>query len=131
MKLHKDIIIENSFQKAEEAFKTAEFNIQNNFLDAAQNRIYYAIFYVVMALGYNEDFTTSKHRQLLGWFNKNFIKDKKIFSVEMNKFYQKAYENRMKSDYEFIWKPNKADLVADLKDAKQFIEVVKKYINHE
>lgn len=129
MKQHKNILVQNSLEKAEEALKAAEFNINNNFFSTAQNRIYYAVFYAVTAIGYNEDFITSKHSQLLGWFNKNFVKDNKIFPVEMFRFYQRSFENRRKSDYEFIWKPNKNDLIADLEDAKKFIENIKNYLN--
>jgi len=128
MKQHKDVLVQNSLQKAEESLKAAELNLNNDFLDTAQNRIYYSVFYAVTALGYNSEFITSKHSQLLGWFNKNFIKDLQIFPVEMFKFYQRAYENRRKSDYEFIWKPDKDNLLADIEDAKTFIETIKNYL---
>lgn len=55
MKQHKDILIKNSFEKAEEALKTAKINIENNLFDGAQNRIYYAVFYSAMALGYYKE----------------------------------------------------------------------------
>jgi len=129
MKQHKEILIKNSLQKAEESLSAAELNINHNFLDTAQNRIYYAIFYAVTAVAYYAEFSTSKHSQLLGWFNKNFVKDNKIFPAEMFKLYQRTYENRRKSDYEFIWKPNKENLIADFEDAEKFIETVKNYID--
>lgn len=101
MKQHKDILINNAFKKGDEALVSAKLNIDNNLYTAAQNRIYYAIFYAVMALGYDRDFITSKHSQLLGWFNKNFIYETKIFGEDMFKIYKESYENRTKSDYQF------------------------------
>lgn len=82
-----------------------------------------------MALGYFYDFQTSKHQQLLGWFNKKFIFEEKIFDETLFKIYKEAYENRQKCDYEFVWKPVKEDLLNDLKDAENFIMQIKKYIN--
>jgi uncharacterized protein (UPF0332 family) len=128
MKQHKDILIENSFQKAEEALKTAKINIENDLLDGAQNRIYYAIFYAAMALGYYNEFITSKHSQLLGWFNKKFIKDENIFEPELFQIYQNAYKNRMVSDYEFTSKPTKEKILKSLNKAVYFVEIIKNHI---
>jgi uncharacterized protein (UPF0332 family) len=36
---------------------------------AAMNRIYYGLFYVVNCLALIDGFTTSKHTQLIGYFN--------------------------------------------------------------
>lgn len=78
MKQHKDILVKLSFEKADEALRSAKLNIDNNLLTAAQNRIYYALFYSVLALGYSNGFVTGKHGQLLGWFNKVFIHEKRF-----------------------------------------------------
>jgi len=128
MKQHKDILIKNAFEKAVEALASAKLNIENDLYTAAQNRIYYAIFYSILALGYNEDYITSKHSQLLGWFNKKFIHENKTFDENMFRIYKEAYENRTKSDYQFNWKPNKEDLLKDLKDSEIFVATVKNFI---
>lgn len=47
-------------------------------LSTALNRLYYAIFYAVAALAQKFNFITSKHSQLLGWFNREFIKTGKL-----------------------------------------------------
>lgn len=131
MKQHKDVLIKNAFEKADEALACARLNIDNNLLNGGQNRIYYAIFYAVMALGYSKNFVTSKHSQLLGWFNKNFIYENKTFSEDMFKIYKESYENRTKSDYQFNWSPNKEDLLKDLEDAHNFVTTIKQYILDE
>ncbi len=128
MKQHKETFIKISLEKADEALESAMLNIENNLLTAAQNRIYYSIFYAVSALGYKEEFITSKHGQLLGWFNREFVHNKKIFTIDMLKIYKEAYENRTKSDYEFSWKPKKEELIIDLEEAKKFAAEIKNYI---
>jgi len=48
----------------------------------AVNRIYYGLFYIITALSLKYEFSTSKHQQLIGWFNKTFIKSE-IFSKNL------------------------------------------------
>ena len=130
MKQHKDILIRQSFEKADEALLSAKINIDNNMLTTAQNRIYYAIFYSVLALGYYRNFVTSKHGQLLGWFNKTFIYEENVFSYEFFEIYKEAFESRRKSDYEFSWKPNREDILSDLESAKNFVQKIKEYVSN-
>lgn len=129
MEQHKKILIKNSFLKSYEALDDAKYAIDGNRLSTAQNRVYYAIFYSVIALGYINNFITSKHSQLLGWFNKKFVFEEKIFDAEIYKIYKAAYESRMKSDYEFTDKPEKKVINNSFEDAKIFVETIEKYIN--
>jgi uncharacterized protein (UPF0332 family) len=82
-------------EKAKSALDDAEFNTENNRYNTALNRIYYSIFYSVMSLGYLDNFITSKHKQLMGWFNKKYIYEEKIFDENLSKIFKEAYENRM------------------------------------
>ncbi|MEI7812430.1 MAG: HEPN domain-containing protein [Ignavibacteria bacterium] len=69
----KTILINNCINKSREAVEDAEFNFNNERISTALNRIYYSVFYSVLALAYKDDFITSKHLQLKGWFNKKYI----------------------------------------------------------
>ena len=93
----------------------------------AQNRAYYAIFYIVMALGYLDGFTTGKHHQLRGWFNK-YIYETKKFAPIMSKIYGELMLNREKSDYDILENPTREDVLQDLEKAKLFIDTVKPYV---
>jgi uncharacterized protein (UPF0332 family) len=55
------------------------------------NRLYYGMFYTVLALLIFEPYSSSKHRGILSYFNKEFIK-KGIFPVEMGRSINKAFE---------------------------------------
>ena len=131
MVLEKKIFIDNYLDKSKEALIDAEVTINNDRLNNAQNRIYYAIFYAVMALGYLENFITSKHYPLMGWFNKKFIHEEKIFEKNMFKIYNNAFENRQKSDYSITSEPEKEDVINSFNDSKKFIEKVKSYIKEK
>ena len=67
------LLVSRALEKSDEAMQTAKLNLDNDLLSSAQNRIYYGIFYAVNALAYKYEFITSKHGQLLSWFNKKFI----------------------------------------------------------
>ena len=99
MEQHKQFFIASFLGKSKLALNEAKKNIASESFMSAQNRIYYAIFYAVVALGYTENFTTSKHSKLMGWFNKVFIHENKVFDKQLFKIYENAFANRMDSDY--------------------------------
>jgi uncharacterized protein (UPF0332 family) len=76
-------------------------------------------------LGYLNDFVTSKHSQLMGWFNKVHIHEKKTFPPKLFTIYKNAYINRMKFDYMVYETPNVEDILADLADIQLFIGTIK------
>ncbi|HEC44218.1 MAG TPA: hypothetical protein ENI20_15460 [Bacteroides sp.] len=56
------------------------------------------MFYMLLALALKQGFKTSKYQQLIGWFNRNFIKPGKI-DMTFGKIINDAFENRSGSDY--------------------------------
>ncbi len=66
-------LIRYRMEQAEETISDVDLLVENNRLRSAVNRIYYGRFYALLALGLAHQFETSKHIQLIGWFNKNFI----------------------------------------------------------
>lgn len=65
----KKLIIENNINKAHQAIKDAKMLLNADSFVGALNRIYYGIFYIISALGIKHEYSTSKHSQLIGWFN--------------------------------------------------------------
>jgi uncharacterized protein (UPF0332 family) len=98
----KKILINHRIRQAEEALVEIAVLIENKFLSLATNRIYYSIFYAVSAVSIKDDFSTSKHKKLLGWFNKKYI-NSELLPKEYGKLIYAAYENREKSDYDFLF----------------------------
>lgn len=125
---NKNILVRNSILKAQEALDDADHSINVKRYTMAQNRIYYAIFYAVTALGYLNNFTTSKHSELSGWFNKKFVYEESIFDDSMNSIYKIAYENRKKSDYDFTYKIDPEKLSENLDKARIFVDNIVDYI---
>ena len=103
-------------------------NFDNEFYSTCQNRLYYAIFYIVTALAYKDNFITSKHSQLMSWFNKKYIYTDKVFDNRLFKIYKDTFANRQKSDYDFTYKVSKEDLELSIKDVEDFVSVIKNYL---
>ena len=123
--LSKKDVINRAIQKSTRALKDAQNDFDDESLDSAINRLYYAIFYIVVALGYKHDFITSKHATLMGWFNKKFIHEDKVFDTELYKIYRNAFEFRNQSDYDFTFHPNEAVVKDLLRKAEEFIDIVR------
>ncbi len=123
----KKSLIQYRIKEAEETIEDVRLLIENDRLRAAVNRIYYGMFYSLLALGLAYEFETSKHPQLIGWFNKNFIHDKKI-EPEYGKMINKAYNRRTKGDYD-VYAGFDKDIVIEMFDEmKDFIYRIKKYL---
>ena len=123
----KVILVGNWILKAEETLISAEKNIEISELYTAQNRLYYALFYAASALAQKNDFITSKHSQLKGWFNREFVKTG-IFEQKYGELYFDLFEARQKSDYTFNYKPNRVNLLKNVQKVKDFIEEIRKQI---
>jgi uncharacterized protein (UPF0332 family) len=90
-------LIKYRLEQAGETIQDVQLLIENNRLRSAVNRIYYGMFYALLALGLAHQFETSKHAQLIGWFNKNFINEGLIDS-KYGKIINKAFNRITKGD---------------------------------
>jgi len=59
-------LIDYRLNQAEESVEEVSILLGADKLRAANSRIYYGIFYAVMALALKSEFKTSKHQQLIG-----------------------------------------------------------------
>lgn len=120
-------LINYRIKRAGETLEEAELALNNNKLSLAENRAYYAIFYIVSVLSLKHNFSTSKHSPLKGWFNQTFVKTKKI-EVKFGKTYAKAYEKRQKADYDDFVIFHREEVKLDIENAAKFVLEVKQFI---
>lgn len=92
-------LIKYRLVEAKDTLADVELLITHGRFRAAINRIYYSMFYSLLALGLKYEYYTSKHTQLIGWFNKKFIHEGLIDS-KYGKIINKAYNRRAKGDYD-------------------------------
>jgi uncharacterized protein len=67
-------------------------------LRSVMNRLYYAMFYTVLALLQTRQLGTSKHSGAIALFDREFVK-LGIFPKELSKALHRAFELRQKGDY--------------------------------
>ena len=85
-------------EKSRETLEDAHLLFRAGRLFSALNRIYYALFYEVMALLLTKDLSSAKHTGIRALFNEHFIRTGKV-SVELGKFFTRMYDFRQKGDY--------------------------------
>ncbi|MBC8527058.1 MAG: HEPN domain-containing protein [Candidatus Cloacimonetes bacterium] len=120
-------LIKYRIERAKDSINDVQFLIENNKLTLAVNRIYYGIFYILSALSLKHKFITSKHSQLLGWFNKTFVKEG-IIDKKYGRFIHEAYDKRSKGDYDDFVTFSRDEVKGMLKNMKDFIARIENLI---
>lgn len=121
-------LIRYRLQEAKDTIEDVKLLIDNDRLRASVNRIYYGMFYSLLALGIAYDYETSKHQQLIGWFNKNFIYEGLIDS-KFGRIINKASNRRTKGDYESFVEFEKAIVIEMFEEMKEFISEIDRYLS--
>jgi uncharacterized protein (UPF0332 family) len=121
------ILVEYRLNQAKETINVSRFLIDSNQLVVAVNRIYYGMYYAVTALAIQFKFETSKHFQLIGWFNKEFI-SKGILDPYYGKILRNAFQNRTKGDYDAFISFEKEEVIEMHSEMENFIKTLEKFI---
>ncbi len=121
-------LIRYRLDEARDSIEDVQLLIDNDRWRAAVNRIYYGMFYSLLALGLAYKFETSKHQQLIGWFNKNFIHEGLIDS-KFGKIINKASNRRTQGDYDSFVVFNKEVILEMFGEMNEFIDEIEKFIN--
>jgi len=123
-------LIKYRIEQAKETSDEAKLMLENKMLRGATNRIYYAMFYMLLALSLKYKFNTSKHGQLIGWFNKNFIKTD-IFDKKYGRILREAFDFRQQGDYGIFSELSLEDVGTKFMLMLEFIIVLEKHIQKE
>jgi uncharacterized protein (UPF0332 family) len=120
----KNALIEHRITRATDTIEEVSFLIKNKKFLLAVNRIYYGMFYILSALSLRYDFSTSKHQQLIGWFNKEFISTGEI-DRKYGKILHNAYNNRSTGDYDDFAEFDEEDVKKSFDEMKDFIRTIR------
>jgi uncharacterized protein (UPF0332 family) len=120
-------LINYRLNQAADTIELAKFLILNDKLVIAVNRIYYGMYYAHTALALKDKFETSKHGQLLGWFNKEYISTNKL-DIKYGKILRNAFQNRTKGDYDAFIEFSKTGVDYLFVEMVEFIEEINKLL---
>lgn len=116
-------------ERAQEEYETAKLLYKENKLLAANNRAYYSIFYAIRAVLAMEKIDFKRHKDVLAYFNKNYVKTE-IFPRQMGRKIIMASKVREDSDYDEKYEPSSDATSLQIETAKELIELVKNYLNN-
>ncbi len=120
-------LIAHRFARAAEAIVDANVLIENHSFRAAVNRIYYGMFYALLALSIEYQFNSSKHGQIIGWFNKTFVHSGKLPQKYFQMIYN-AFNSRTKGDYDMEKDFDENEVQAMFEEMKAFCAGIKQFI---
>ena len=113
--------------KAWNLYNEALFLIESKLYNTAVNRIYYGMYHIVSALALMDNYSTSKHLQLIGWFNHKYIKGQ-VVDKNMGKYIMRAFEMRSKGDYDDFITYTESEVKELFFSMKLFIETLEKLL---
>jgi uncharacterized protein (UPF0332 family) len=109
--------------QAQESLREAQVLLREGMsLRSVMNRLYYAMFYAVLALLQTKQLGTSKHSGAIALFDREFVKTG-IFPKEMSKALHRAFELRQKGDYLEDMEIARADIDEVTPLAEEFIRM--------
>ena len=115
-------------KQAEECIDEADcLSASNKNPRSVINRLYYAMFYAVLALLVFEPFTSSKHSGVLAYFNKHFIKEA-IFPMELGRSINQAFDLRQEGDYRECVELSYEQVEPFFVKAQEFVQKVKIFL---
>lgn len=118
-------------EKAKETLKTAEFIFDaGKDYASANNRAYYAIFYAIRAVLALEQVDFKKHKDVIAYFNKNFV-NTEIFPRNIGRKISQAQRVREDSDYDDEYEPSYEKTKHQIETAKELIILVENYIDEK
>lgn len=123
----RESLIDYRLNQAFETIDLAKFLVKNNKLVIALNRIYYRMYYALTALALRNNFETSKHGQLIGWVNKEYVLTRKS-DTKYGKILRNAHRNRTKGDYDAFVNFSKTEAENMLSEMTDFIDEIKRLL---
>jgi uncharacterized protein (UPF0332 family) len=117
-------------EKAAKALDDARLLVEGKRLFSSVNRIYYALFYEVIALLKARGLSSSKHTGVRALFNEHFVRTG-IVDVEIGKFYSQMFDFRQEGDYDDFVYFEEEKVKGWLDTAEKYMKILEKCIDKE
>lgn len=114
-------------EMAKERLHSSEILLKDGSYKDSIGRSYYAMFTSVRALLAMEGQDFSKHAGVIAYFQKEFVKNGK-FDKKYSKYISQAFQIRNNTDYADFFIVSMQDAKEQYDKAKEFLEVIEKYI---
>jgi hypothetical protein len=125
----KKLLALHRLQQAKESVEEARYLLDGGKSPrSVANRIYYGMFYAVLALLIYEPYSSSKHSGVLSYYNKRFVKGG-LFSESMGRALNESFELRQRGDYREYFELTRDQVEPLLDKAAEFIASVRTHLS--
>ena len=114
--------------KAARAIRAADTLLEDDNLDFAAGRAYYAMFYVAEALLHERDLRSKKHGGVHALFGEQFAKTG-ILDPKFHRWLIDAFDTRLIGDYGFTAVISKDDVTSMIDQAREFLGAAGKLLD--
>ncbi len=124
----KDTLIQYRLSQARDSLKEADVLRREGMSKrSVMNRLYYAMFYALLALFQDKQLGSSKHSGAISLFDREFIKTG-IFEKEFSKVLHRTFELRQKADYMEQTEVSKQDVDEIRPQVLDFVNRIASYL---
>jgi len=124
----RDIIAKGWFEKAEDAYGTAEVLLRERRLIACVNRMYYAAFYAVSAILAKRGNEYGRHTAVRASLHRDFVKAG-IVPKECGRTFDELFDDRQKGDYTPKTSFSEEEVFRLLKATRSFLDCFKSLLD--
>lgn len=115
------------FDKAVDTIESAELLLDNEKIDVAAGRAYYALFYIAEALLNEKGLQFSTHGDVIGAYGKEFSKTK-LLDPKFHRWLIDGFDARLIGDYHVDTKIEMDAVANMLNQAREFLEAAQEYL---
>lgn len=121
-------IIGYRVEKSVQALKEAKDNVPLGNWSLVVNRLYYAVFYMALALLFKDNNIAKSHNGTYQLFNKEFITTGKL-SKEEGRIYRKLFSMRNTGDYDDFFDWEEEDVKPLISETENLLNTLKNLLN--
>ena len=115
-------------EQAKEDLLASKLLFKEKMYKSANNRAYYSIFHAIRAVLALEPIDFKKHKDVLAYFNKNYI-NTEIFPKILGRKIVESSKIREDSDYDDEFEPSYEKTEQQINTAEELIKYVQEYIS--
>lgn len=116
--------------RAADKLAVAQLLLDNSAWEDAASRAYYAAFHAVSALLFSRGKSYSSHAQLIGAFNRDFVKTQ-VFNRDFTAILTRLFEDRQSGDYDVFAAITEQEARRDVDAARRIVDSIQRYLANE
>ena len=117
-----DALARHRIQRAQAALREADLLLEQQHLNGALNRIYYAAFYAARALLATRRLDSSRHSGVIALFQEHFVRTG-LVPTDAARALPRAFEKRQTSDYGDFSEPSKEEVLSLRDQVGAFVQM--------